>query len=605
VKRRRWLLLLAALLTLGLVGLARLPSWSRGFLASRLSAFFHRPVTIGEVRVHVLPASVEIEGLSVGGMTPEAPPFLEVSRVEVVPSLGTFFSSRIALSRVRLENLKVRVNGFPEPPGGDDIPRMGGEGAPGSGGSSGTDVRLRRLVIEGGEFILNHARIPLDLDLPDFHGRLARQGQALGGTVSFGSGRMRVGSAALLSASTEINLRIEGSLLKVDASHLRTAKADIGFSGEIRIAQDPIGQFDVDGPVDLDELDRGVMETGFGIRGDAHFRGVVTVNGPRLRLRGSFRGTSGVFDAVPVPRYSGVIAWNETGVHLRSLEVLTLDGRGVLDLEIPPDEGVVHLQGHAEGLDFERTLIPIFEMGAVGVGASATGPIDLSWPKGRFRDLSGRIELELATKEGPRTPLWGRLLWRAEKGVQFLEGTDLRTPTTQVRLSGRIERNDQTDMSVDGESSDLVATDTLGVQLRKALGTRDATPAGLSGEGVFRGRWKGTLQVPVFEGRFSGQEVGYLGVLWGQVEWAGRLDPFEVESHSLVLRRAGGDLWLDGKTETGETKGKDAVDVRVRFREWPAADWRSDGDRTKERALRFCESDERRGPLLRDSLWGP
>ena len=51
-------------------------------------------------------------------------------------------------------------------------------------------------MIVGGEFQLDHERVPLDLDLPEFKGRL--QGRAEGGVeghLSFEPGRLRVGSA--------------------------------------------------------------------------------------------------------------------------------------------------------------------------------------------------------------------------------------------------------------------------------------------------------------------------------------------------------------------------------------------------------------------------
>jgi translocation and assembly module TamB len=50
------------------------------------------------------------------------------------------------------------------------------------------------------------------------------------------------------------------------------------------------------------------------------------------------------------------------------------------------------------------------------------------------------------------------------------------------------------------------------------------------------------------------------------------MDPFVIASHSLVLRRAGSELWLDGRTATGYYGQDDALDLRVRLEDWPAAD---------------------------------
>ena len=50
----------------------------------------------------------------------------------------------------------------------------------------------------------------------------------------------------------------------------------------------------------------------------------------------------------------------------------------------------------------------------------------------------------------------------------------------------------------------------------------------------------------------------------------GALDAREVRPHSLVLRRPGGELWVDGRVQTGEYGDDDALDARVRITNWPA-----------------------------------
>jgi translocation and assembly module TamB len=563
-RRRRALLLVLLLLTLGLL---LVPFGSRSLLERQLAAFFHRPVSVGQVRYQVFPFEATVENLRVEGPTPDAAPFLEARRLEIVPSLTTLFSSRLSLARVRIQGLTLRVNAYRQ--GGDDIPRMGGSG--GKGG----EVRIRRLVIEGGAFLLDHARVPLELDLPDFNGRLAaRRGGVLAGSVSFGAGHLQFGTAPPLGVGTELDLALEGPVLTVESAHVRTAKSDLAYQGQLRLAKDPQGTFALKGPVDLEELDRHVMRTGFGIKGDAHFDGTLGVDGPRLHLKGRMSGTAGVFDGVPVPRYAAAeVEKNESGVHIRGLDITTLGGTGVLDVDVPPNNGVARLDADVHAVDAEGLVRSIFHWGSAGLGSTATGTISIRWPRGKIRRLDGRIALDLAAHADGRTPLEGRFEWSAKDGMQRVEKADLRTPATWARLDGTIQPDDRTSLSLDANSSDLAATDDLLTRLRRALGLRDARPFEIAGRGAFRGRWLGTLGVPVFEGRFSGQDVGYLGVVWGQAEWAGVADPSVVRSHSLVLRRPGGELWLDGTTETGSYGERDAVDVRVRFREWPAVDF--------------------------------
>jgi translocation and assembly module TamB len=164
-------------------------------------------------------------------------------------------------------------------------------------------------------------------------------------------------------------------------------------------------------------------------------------------------------------------------------------------------------------------------------------------------------------------------------GVQLVERAELRTPSTEARLEGRIERDNRADLALDAESRDLAATDDLLVRLRHALGApsdrvaQDPQKAGFTGAGAFHGRWLGTVSDPVFQGRFNGPDVGYLGVGWGRAEWVGTLTSSEVRSHSLVLQRSGGELWLDGATGTGVYGEDDRLELTMRVRDWPAEDF--------------------------------
>lgn len=564
-RRRRVLLWLALLLALIGLGLQRLPRATALLIAARLGPFFGRPVSVGAVGYGAFPFELEVRDLRVAGATPGAPPFLALRRALVVPSLGSLLGPHLVLSRLRLEGLVLRVNAHAE--GGDDIPKLGERGV------AGRSVRIKRLTIAESELILNHARVPLDLELPDFEGRLAgRRLGALAGSLSFGPGPLRFGSGPPLPVRTSMELVLEGPLLIVESARLRAERTDLRYTGELRLGSPPVGRFQLSGAVDLDELDRHVMRSGFGIRGRGQWEGTLNVAGSRLKLVGRLSGTDGEFDGVPVPRFDGKLAYDGEGVHIRGLEVDTLQGFGLLDVEIPPGRRVASLQATLREVDAEALVSAIFDVGAARLGAAATGELEIRWPRGRIRELSGRMAVDLVERADGRTPLRGRFEWRAENGVQFVERAELITPATQVRLAGRIEPDDRAQLSVDLDSRDLGAADELGVRIRRALGAPDAQAAGLAGSGAFRGVWRGTLQVPIFEGRFAGLEVGYRGVTWGRAEWSGRLDSLALESRSLVVRRGDSELWLDGTLETGYYGEQDALDARVRLRRWPAAD---------------------------------
>ncbi|MCU0314800.1 MAG: hypothetical protein MUC84_12160, partial [Solirubrobacteraceae bacterium] len=564
---RLLLLLLGAVSALALLVLAVPPLTARG-LERALGGFFKRPVSVGSVSViGFVPLQIEVRDLRVGGPTPQSPPFLEVARAVVVP-LGPPLGRTVVLARLRLEGPRIRIHAPPE--GGDDIPKMGG----GGGGSSAVQLRIRRLVVVGGEFVLDHRRVPMELDLPDFGGRLTgRPGGGFEGHLGFGPGSLRFGTYEAFGVGTEFDMLLEKRVLSVAAGHIRAPRTDLTFEGELRFRRRIEGEFDLSGPVDLALLDHHVFGTGFDLKGDARWDGRVTVDGSRLRLKGTMQGTRGEFDGQAVPRFKGQLSYDEHGVRLHDLDLDAFSGTGVLDLDIPPGPSVARLDGIVRGVDAEATWRWIFDLGVTGFAATADGSFELRWPKGRFKDrLSGRIDADFRPGADGRTPLSGRLQWRAVDGVQFIDHADLRTPMADAVLAGRIEVDGRTDLGVEGDARDIALTDDLMMRFRRALGTPDAQRAGFSGRGRFVGRWRGTLREPVLAGRFVGEDIGYLGVVWGEAEWSGTTTVNDVRSAPLVLRRGKGELRIEGWTEIGYYGELDGLDVRGSAREWPAED---------------------------------
>ena len=388
-RRTRLRLLVAiALLLGGLLLTLRLPNVSARGLERALTAFFHRETTVRAVRWRAWPLEVEVLGISVAGVRPGAPPFLEVPRVVAAPALQPLWQRRLVLSRMRVERPRLRVHAYAE--GGDDIPSIGGAGAPG------LDLRVRRLVIEDGEVELDHRRVPLALDLPDFRGRLsAGAAGALAGNLAFGPGQVRFGDNPPLELSTGMDLRLEGRQLTVARGRLQAKHIDLAYEGELRLATRPTGEFDVKGAVDLEQLDRHVMKTGFGIRGQARFDGRALFEGSKLRLTGALVGEEGQFDGVAIPRYAGQLAWDDTGLQVRQLSLEAFSGRGSFDVDVPPGSGTARLKAKLADADLEAALRWIFELGPLELGSAATGDVALAWPRGRFRELSGQIDLDL------------------------------------------------------------------------------------------------------------------------------------------------------------------------------------------------------------------
>ena len=544
----------------------RAPAWSEKLIERRLGAALGRAVDVESVRFELFPFRAEIRGLRVAGLKPDDPPFLEVPQALLAPSLRPLWDQQLDLYELRVVRPLIRVRAYAS--GGDDIPRLhlGGRGA--------AELRVRRLVVEGGELWVNHQRVPLDLDLPAFEGRLVQRGPGiLGGRLAFGPGDARFGKAPPLALSTTMDIAVRDGLVSIESARLHGPQTDLVYRGQLRFVPTIRADLELSGALDLGIVDRHVLATGFDLEGAAHFQGWARLEGSRVRLGGRLSGIGGRFDGIDVPRYAGDVAWDAEGVHLQKFGADFLGGSGVFDVDVPPKPSEATLRASLHGVDAERLAAWLFDLGLPGLGASATGEVSLRWPRGRMRELTGTMAADLIPTTDARTPLGGRVVWHAHEGTQFVDESTLRTPMAEARVRGRIEATGAADLAVEAESSDLQASDALGVRVREALRAVGPEPIGWSGVGTFQGTWKGTLARPIFQGRFSGQRVAYLGVVWGHAEWSGAAEPDRIRMDQVVVRRDGGELRIDGWMETGLLGEHDALDLRVHVQGWPAEDF--------------------------------
>ena len=94
-RRRRWPLVLVALLVILGAVVARLPRISAVLISRGLSSVFGREVSVGEVRFRPFPPEAEILDLRILGPTPQEAPFLEVPRVLATPALTPLWGRRL------------------------------------------------------------------------------------------------------------------------------------------------------------------------------------------------------------------------------------------------------------------------------------------------------------------------------------------------------------------------------------------------------------------------------------------------------------------------------------------------------------------------------
>ncbi|HVQ23584.1 MAG TPA: hypothetical protein VMV01_00320, partial [Planctomycetota bacterium] len=390
-------------------------------------------------------------------------------------------------------------------------------------------------------------------------------------------GRLRVGSGPELAVGTEIDVIVNRGVVDVQGARLFADNINLAYQGRIRFTGRPQGQLTLEGPVDLAVLERHVFRSGLGFAGAAHWAGLLTIDGSRLRIEGRMQGQNGSFRGVSVPRFASWLSYDGTsGLVMRDLDVETLGGSARLAIDVPPTatKRPVSIRGRMEKADGEGVLRMLFGWGELGIGTAATGELDVSWPKGKTRSISGTLGVDLQPREDGRYAFGGRFDWHAKDGEQRYDRLELNGPRFSARVSGEVDALDRARLELASDVSDLAELETVLTRCRRGLGNPEAQPAGFTGKGRFRGRWGGTLDWPVFEGRFEGDEIGYGGVEWGSARWAGSFDTAAeaVTSHPLVVQKGGGEIEWDGRSEIGWFGARDALAGRARATAWPLED---------------------------------
>ena len=258
-------------------------------------------------------------------------------------------------------------------------------------------------------------------------------------------------------------------------------------------------------------------------------------------------GTGGAVMGVAVPRFAGWLSYDGTaGLVMRDLDVDALGGGARLAVDVPPaaTHRPVRIRGPVREADGEGLVRMIFGWGEMRLGTAATGEVDVSWPRGKTRLLSGRIGVDLAERADGRFALSGRLDWRAEDGRQTYERAELRGPGMSGRVSGEVDAEDRARLEVEGtpRTSKRPRSCSPGSAGRSATPrpSRRASP----GAGTFRGLLAG-----------HGRLAGLRGPLRGRARRLrrGRLGPRRVGGHP---RHGGGGGRCRGRSCSARTRAR-------------------------------------------------
>lgn len=549
--------------------------------ADRAEAALEREVRIERVSLDVFPApAVSLEGVAVGGATPEAPPLATVRRVLLRPRLLPLLWRRVVVDAVVLEQPRLLVE--VDSTGALNLPELG-EGERGGGGDIAFGVE--RFQIEDGRLAYRDRRSGVVVGLDGLSQRLRLAGDVRGGKLSRIELEGELEVAALSAALPgklavpvrDVRLRVvHRAVLDRASDSLRLEKLavelqDLALEGEgtVRRLSAPeareVAVRLAAGPFDVGELVRSLPRALLERAGPGGRAELPEVDG-RARMRVAAEGRLG---AGELPAVQGTVELERFALAYPGLGPLVTDlgGSVAFSLDSVASPG---LSGRLLGQPL-RLAFAVQEPAAPVGRLSIRTVLDLE----RARELGvvpdsieagGRVGLDLAVRAPLLEPARGVV-----DGRVGLQGVRLRTPGLElpvvveagglefagreIRSRGVRLRAGESDVALDLAVSEWLPL-ALGDSAAAPKATFDVRARRLDLDGIF-GVPDSTLYSQLFFARLAGRPVGGrpveevakeagLGLPeLPPVELQGRLRAAELRRNGLELRDV--DVSLSGR----------------------------------------------------------
>lgn len=551
----------------------------RSTLEKRARDFFGRAVSIGSLNIDLPGRSVELKDILIPGLSQSKRPSARIPALRIALSLRSFLARDPLFRAIVMERPEFSVEVFKD--GSNDLPRLADAAAKTDGPQQ--RVRIERLAIAKGELFLNEGVLPLQLDFPNVNASLTSpsgwvQNGELEGRVSAGPGPIKFGANEARDARLELTAKLVGTKLTLSSGRFDSSVTQASLTGAFdlsapapreRAAKEPRGTLQLVGKVDLEEFEKVLMGTSLGLKGSADARIDFALAATGLQATGSLRGEKGGFDGLEFDTYSGALNWKKDALHLSDFAIQAYGGAAKLDIAIK-DKGETALDVELDSVKAEPVLRWLFDWGPLDINSKATGRVKASWASTPKLWNGDGLLTFASDPSSADDPVAGRIQFGANDGVFRVSQSRFEAPKTLVTWQGTIDPQRRVASNVSLESSDIARTDAFGLKLRQAVGGKAGKPLGATGRGQFDGEWRGTLDEPVFAGRFVGDDIHFLQNKWGRIDWVGEATPLLLRSERLVAQRGNSKLELSGDQRLGEGGIDDQEDLRIDIASWPA-----------------------------------
>ncbi len=517
----------------------------RGWLGEKLEATLTeatgRPATLLISDLSPLQLCATVEGFTIAGASPEAPPLVSISRVDLDANWSAVFRQRADLASLTVDGLRLDLEQLPL-----DLPEEEPQAPPFSIADFVDLFLVDRLEVTDSWLHFADADLPLDIlaeDVAlsaDFH-RLDHQYQ---GTISAGAGGMSIPEAGDFPVQLQTDFSLGPKTITFSAFQLNSTGLSLSGGGELTDWGLPAysASFDVDvtpGALPLPAL--ADLELG----GSASVNGDLEGQGDDVRMTASVRSEQLDVASVAARDISCRLALEEGRLRVTDISLGILGTRVDGELSAAASGFVPYsaeLQLASDDPDpLMQWLFPESRPGGTG---SFTGSLDLSGTEFDLRSLTGELVIQardLVLADALEFPMAIEAEADFVGGVADIRRFAVSAPDTRVTGSGVLALDSPSSIAF---NADLGSMEPLSAGISAADGLIDGSvdlPETIS---RLRGRLRvdGEISVPRLDGFDISTLAGGLNIVAGGISLAET--PGILLDADLETRIAGGEIFF-------------------------------------------------------------
>lgn len=415
--------------------------WAARTISAQLGEYLDRPISIVDVSFELIPMTIEVWGLTIGGPPECEEPFLEVPWAQIDADFDALRQNIIRLREIRIERPRVRVLYLPD--GHHNILRLSRRRS----GPPRFEVHIDRVAIDKADIVLDQESIRLSLDAEAVRGRLLGRGNRhVAGQVVGQNVVVRLPNARPLQVAVSGQLSVERGRVGIEAARLSAPGLSATLDGSCgwprEDPQNKLCQFRVNGET------RGEVLAGIGyfddLDGALEFAGNVTWRPGTFGWRSRITAPEIALWNRRIENLTGTLAADRHGARF-ALESASYGGGeldGTINYNVDLRAGRAAAQRTMTvALNFREvtvdTLLADQRIPAGECAARLHGHVLYRFLMGQSRRGNGHGEVEVMADPGlAGLPLDGAFPLRINDGVVRSESISLRSARQSALASG-------------------------------------------------------------------------------------------------------------------------------------------------------------------------